>query len=506
MAERRLGGKSPEVGTDCALIRFVTQAKNPLVGRSISGLSGYASGTDTLTIIAGVLRACDGTAVLVAGILAFWFRHEALDLPNPYLVALAASFILTLNVFHLAGLYRPDAVRHAGAGIGAMTLALLGVIAMLIIIAYFTKTSDHFSRTWAILWAVLSYAFLLGIRFAVELQLAQWSRDGRLNANVAIIGGGDAASRLVAHLSNPLQPGYRVVGVYDDRPENLSGLPAGVSRGSIDELIRLSRDLRIDDVIIALPTPSDENLLAVLKKVRSLTANVHLGPDGMALPRVPSRGFRLLAGMPVLNLHERPLSGWGIVLKTIEDRFLAAFILGVISPLLLLIALGVLLSSGRPVLFRQVRYGFNNNEFIVYKFRTMRAGSETDPSVPQARRNDPRVTVFGAFLRRTSLDELPQLWNVLKGDMSLVGPRPHAVAHNVQYAEIIDDYLGRHRLKPGITGWAQVNGLRGEVDTPEKMRLRVEHDLYYIDNWSLLFDMRILLLTVLYGFVHKNAY
>jgi len=126
--------------------------------------------------------------------------------------------------------------------------------------------------------------------------------------------------------------------------------------------------------------------------------------------------------------------------------------------------------------------------------------------VPQARRNDPRVTTFGAFLRRTSLDELPQLWNVLKGDMSLVGPRPHAVAHNVQYAEIIDDYLGRHRLKPGITGWAQVNGLRGEVDTPEKMRLRVEHDLYYIDNWSLLFDMRILLLTALYGFVHKNAY
>ena len=484
----------------------MTQANSPLISRSVSGLSSYASGTDTLTIVAGVMRACDGAAVLVAGILAFWFRHDALDLPNPYLVALATSFILTLNAFHLAGLYRPEAVRHPGAGIGAMTLALLSVIGMLIIVAYFTKTSDHFSRVWAIVWACLAYAFLLGIRFAVEAQLAQWGRDGRLNANVAIIGGGEPALRLIARMNDPRQPGYRVVGVYDDPPGTLGALPAGVDQGSLDDLIQLSRGLRIDDVIIALPSPSDENLLAVLKKVRSLTANVHLGPDGMALPRVPSRGFRLLAGLPVLNLHERPLSGWGIVLKTIEDRVLAAFILSVISPLLLFIALGILLSSGRPILFRQVRYGFNNNEFTVYKFRTMRVGEENDPAVPQARRNDPRVTAFGAFLRRTSLDELPQLWNVLKGDMSLVGPRPHAVAHNVQYAEIIDDYLGRHRLKPGITGWAQVNGLRGEVDTPEKMRLRVEHDLYYIDNWSLLFDMRILLLTVVYGFVHKNAY
>ncbi|MGE0095784.1 MAG: undecaprenyl-phosphate glucose phosphotransferase [Alphaproteobacteria bacterium] len=473
---------------------------------SVSGLSGYASGTDALTIMAGVLRACDATAVLAAGLLAFWLRHEALDLPNPYLFALAAGFILTLNIFHLAGLYRPEAVRHAGTSIGVMTLALLGVIGMLVMVAYFTKTSDHFSRVWAILWACLSYAFLLSIRFAVEVQLVQWRKDGRLNANVAIIGGGNAALRLIARMSDPKQPGYRVVGVFDDQPGALDALPAGVARGSLDELIRLSRALRIDDVIIALPAPSDEALLGMLKKVRSLTANVHLGPDGMALPRVPSRGFRTLAGLPVLNLHERPLSGWGIVLKAIEDRLLAALILGAVSPLLLLIALGIILSSGRPVLFRQIRYGFNNNEILVYKFRTMHADEGSDPSVPQARRNDPRVTTFGAFLRRTSLDELPQLWNVLKGDMSLVGPRPHAVAHNVQYAEIIDDYLGRHRLKPGITGWAQVNGLRGEVDTPEKMRLRVEHDLYYIDHWSLLFDMRILLLTVLYGFVHKNAY
>jgi putative colanic acid biosynthesis UDP-glucose lipid carrier transferase len=344
------------------------------------------------------------------------------------------------------------------------------------------------------------------IRFMLRLQLMLWERDGRLSANVAIIGGGEAATHLIARMSDPSQPGYRIIGVFDDSYERLSVLPTDITRGSLDDLARLGRTLRIDDVIIALPASSDADLLAVLKKIRSLTANVHLGPESMALPRIPSRGFRMVAGMPVLILHERPLRGWGIVLKAIEDRLLALLILLLVSPILLLVALGILVTSGRPVFFRQIRYGFNNNEFTVYKFRTMHASGDGGDSVPQARRNDPRVTGFGAFLRRTSLDELPQLLNVLKGDMSLVGPRPHAVAHNIQYATVIDDYLGRHRVKPGITGWAQVNGLRGEVDTSDKMRLRVEHDLYYIDNWSLLFDLRILLLTIVYGFVNKNAY
>jgi putative colanic acid biosynthesis UDP-glucose lipid carrier transferase len=178
----------------------------------------------------------------------------------------------------------------------------------------------------------------------------------------------------------------------------------------------------------------------------------------------------------------------------------------VFAPLLLAIALAIRLDGPGPVLFRQKRYGFANNEFTVFKFRTMRHRPAEEPDVPQARRQDPRITRVGAFLRRTSLDELPQLINVLRGDMSLVGPRPHAVAHNVQYAQIIDDYLSRHRVKPGITGWAQINGLRGETDTPEKMRARVEHDLYYIDNWSLMLDIKILLLTPLRGFVNKNAY
>ena len=178
----------------------------------------------------------------------------------------------------------------------------------------------------------------------------------------------------------------------------------------------------------------------------------------------------------------------------------------VFLPALILIAVAVKLDSPGPVFFRQKRYGFANNEFTVFKFRTMQHREFEDPSVPQAKRDDRRITRIGGFLRRTSLDELPQFFNVLLGDMSLVGPRPHAVAHNVQFAQVIDDYLSRHRVKPGITGWAQINGLRGETDTPEKMRARVQHDLYYIDNWSLLFDLKILLLTPFHGFINKNAY
>jgi putative colanic acid biosynthesis UDP-glucose lipid carrier transferase len=215
-----------------------------------------------------------------------------------------------------------------------------------------------------------------------------------------------------------------------------------------------------------------------------------------------------IAGVPLLNIFERPMSGWSHVAKAVEDRLLAALLLILGSPVMLLIALAVGLDSPGGVLFRQKRYGFNNEVIEVIKFRTMRADAAEhgQAEVRQAARADPRVTRVGRILRRTSLDELPQLLNVLSGEMSLVGPRPLAVAHNELYAPLIDAYLGRHRVKPGITGWAQVNGLRGETETLAKMERRVEYDLYYIEHWSLGFDLRILARTLLVGFAHPNAY
>jgi putative colanic acid biosynthesis UDP-glucose lipid carrier transferase len=211
----------------------------------------------------------------------------------------------------------------------------------------------------------------------------------------------------------------------------------------------------------------------------------------------------------MLDLWHRPLSTWERLAKVLEDRVLALLFLVLASPLMLLIALAIKLDSRGPVLFHQRRAGFGNDTFEMLKFRTMVAGASSDreeAEVPQARRNDTRITRVGGFLRRSSLDELPQLVNVLRGEMSLVGPRPHAIQHDRFYASLIDDYLARQRVKPGLTGWAQVNGLRGETDTPEKMRRRVLYDLYYIDNWSVWLDLKILFLTIFVGFVHKNAY
>jgi Undecaprenyl-phosphate glucose phosphotransferase len=276
-------------------------------------------------------------------------------------------------------------------------------------------------------------------------------------------------------------------------------------RGTIDDLVHYVRTHPVDEVIVAIPWHDAADIQAIVKRLKVLPINVKLCPDYVGWT-LPVRRFLPLAGIPMLAVLERPLSGWNFVLKALEDRVLAAILIVLFAPVLLLIAMAIKLDSPGPVFFRQKRYGFNNNPITVYKFRTMHVGADSDLTVQQARRNDPRVTRVGAILRRTSLDELPQLLNVLNGEMSLVGPRPHAVVHNEQYAKIIDDYLSRHRVKPGITGWAQVNGLRGETDTPEKMARRVQFDLYYIDNWSLLFDIKILLLTPFLGFVNKNAY
>jgi Undecaprenyl-phosphate glucose phosphotransferase len=275
--------------------------------------------------------------------------------------------------------------------------------------------------------------------------------------------------------------------------------------GTVDDLVERARHDHLDTIIVALPWASTDRVSACLEKLRMIPANVQLCPDVLRLGS-PFRGVTSTSGVPMIKVFDRPLSGWSYFIKVAEDRVLAAILLILALPLFAGIAVLIKLDSPGPVFFRQPRFGFNNNVFTVYKFRTMYDGRPAEPGVPQATRDDARITRIGALLRRHSLDELPQLFNVLKGEMSIVGPRPHAVAHNQSYAPVINGYLARHRVKPGITGWAQVNGLRGETQAPEKMAARVQHDLFYIDNWSLLFDLRIIALTALVGFSGKHAY
>jgi len=460
---------------------------------------------DSQTLMRGVLRTADVLVVVASAVIAYWLRHDTLEMPFYYQAAIVLAAVLTVNFTQLAGVYRFSVLEHVPSQILHAMAAWAGVFVTLLIMAYFTRTSDWFSRAWVVMWLALTISGFVAIRLVALFQLWRLRLRGELSTQVAIVGARELGRAVIRQLREDQVEDVRIVGVFDDvgpLPAELEGCPV---RGTTDDLIEVARHERIDEVILAMVDRSEAEIEQVVAKLRPLPLNTKLCAHSLKL-NLPVHGFTSFAGLPLLHVFERPLSGWGGVWKTVEDRLLGAVILILMLPLMSICALMIKLDSPGPVLFRQKRYGFANNQITVFKFRTMAHEPAPDANVPQAQRNDPRITRVGAFLRRSSLDELPQLFNVLRGDMSLVGPRPHAVAHNEHYAKIIDGYLGRHRVKPGITGWAQVNGLRGETETPEKMRMRVQYDLFYIDNWSLLFDLKILAMTSFLGFVHRNAY
>ncbi|MBT4046040.1 MAG: undecaprenyl-phosphate glucose phosphotransferase [Rhodospirillaceae bacterium] len=380
---------------------------------------------------------------------------------------------------------------------------------------FFTKTADDFSRVWTVIWLISAYCCFVLLRAGVKFGLVRWRSQGGLARKIAIIGAGEYGERLLHHLkTHSEQGGFHIVGIFDDRSSRipkaeLDGCPI---LGDTDKLVEYCRRGEIDQAIIALPWSAETRLVSIMDKIRPVPVDLQLAPERIGY-HLSDRQFSDLSGLPMLTVFERPLSGWSYILKSLEDRVLAFFILILISPFLLLFAILVKIDSPGPILYRQRRYGFNNNVISVWKFRTMfHRGTEdaapetSDGALRQACRIDPRVTRVGRYLRRSSLDELPQFFNVIQGSMSIVGPRPHAVAHNTQFAQSVAEYYARHRVKPGITGWAQVHGYRGETDTAEKLELRVKYDLYYIDNWSLLLDLKIILMTIVVGFVNENAY
>jgi len=460
---------------------------------------------DTQTATSAVVRLGDVAIVVVASLVAYWLRHGTFDLPESYLVALILGAALTAQYFHLARLYELDNLLRLTTQLGRLLASWLAVIVTLLAIAFVTKTSQQYSRTFILLWVPLTFLGFLTLRIVVAIALTRLRDHGELTCNVVLFGAGEYGQRLARHLRDSREANLRIVGIFDRRhtrvPDEIAGVPV---LGGVEELMAFVRDNRVDEIIIALPWRAGGNLLELAQTLKSVPVDVKWCPETLAF-EMPVRQLSMVADVPMITVFERPIHGWNRIAKAIEDRVGAVLILVAFSPLWALIVLAVRLDSPGPALFRQKRYGFNNNEITVLKFRTMRAVPD-DENVPQAQRDDPRVTRVGRFLRRSSLDEMPQIFNVLRGEMSLIGPRPHAVAHNIKYQALIDQYLSRHRVKPGITGWAQVNGLRGETTTAEHMRRRVEHDLYYIDNWSLLFDLRILALTLLVGFVSKNAY
>lgn len=461
---------------------------------------------ETHSLVSGTLRLADPIIVASAALGAYWLRYQTLDMPFYVQAAVLLGVVLSVNFFQLAQVYRINLAESVTLQIVPTTVAWIGVSVVLTGLALVADTLSWFSRGWALSWFILSIAGFLGVRVVVLTRLWQMRESGRLRVRVAVVGArGELVRALIRQTRQSVGHEIQLVGIYDDLPHlpfEIDGVPV---RGTVDDLVNHVRRERIDEIVLAMIERSEAETEQVLAKLRPVPVNTKLLAHSLKF-NMPVRDFTSFSGLPLLHVFEKPLSGWGGVLKAVEDRVLGFFMLLGFLPVMAVIAVLIKLDSPGPVLFRQKRYGFNNDDIVVFKFRSMRNDPNPDPNVPQAQKNDPRITRIGAFIRKTSLDELPQLFNVLLGNMSLVGPRPHAVAHNEHYAKIIDGYLGRHRVKPGITGWAQINGYRGETDTPEKMRLRVQYDLYYIDNWSLILDLKILVLTIFNGFVNKNAY
>ena len=377
--------------------------------------------------------------------------------------------------------------------------------------AFFLKIGDNFSRVWLASWFALGLGTILAERLALSFVVSSFTRSGRLDRRTAIVGGGEAAETMIRALDAQPESGVRIVGLFDDRdtersPDVVAGYP---KLGTVDDLVAYARRTKLDLVVFTLPISAERRILQMLAKLWILPIDIRLSAH-MSKLRLRPRSYSYIGTVPVLDVVDKPIADWDLVLKWMFDKIVGSALLILLSPILIAAAVAVKLDSKGPVLFRQKRYGFNNELIEVFKFRSMYAEATDATAAKLVTKDDPRVTRVGRFIRKTSIDELPQLLNVvLKGNLSLVGPRPHALhakAEDRLYDQVVDGYFARHKVKPGITGWAQVNGWRGETDTSEKIQRRVEHDLYYIENWSVFFDLYILATTPFALLKSDNAY
>lgn len=458
--------------------------------------------------VIGAVMLWDLCAVFAAGLLSLTRVGAAFDwlalLAAPAIAGAVALLLQMRFGYTIRAL--SDPLRQAWLLCAALLVALAG----LVVFGVLLDRDVAALRPWGYAWFVLPFAACLAPRVGLAAQLAVWTRQGRLARRTVIVGGGKPAFDLIERLDRTGQSAIHILGLFDDRDKLRS--PEMVGRycklGRFDDLVEFCRKESIDLLIIALPPSAEDRILHVLKMLWVLPIDVRIAALGSKL-KLKARAYNYIGDVPFLPMFDKPMSDWNVALKAIEDRALAALGLVALSPLLALIALAVKLDSKGPVFFRQIRHGFNNEAIGVFKFRSMYADQSDAGASRLVTRGDPRVTRVGAFLRRSSLDELPQLLNVLRGELSLVGPRPHAMQAKAAgriYNEVVDGYFARHKVKPGITGWAQINGWRGETDTVEKIEQRVAHDLFYIENWSACLDLRILLLTPLSLVTAKNAY
>ncbi len=458
-------------------------------------------------LISRLQRLLDGVVVIL--LLVILCRVYGIPFGRHYYILSVAAILLSLVVFQGAQLYRPWRGANLMRLVRQVFLAWAMVAAILLVLGFALKISTFYSRGVLLPWLGLTPIALVALRLQVYLGL-RWARSQGMNTRtVIIVGAGELGKRLARNVVDTPWLGMRLYGFFDDRlvGQTIQPQPRGKGYpvlGNLDDMADFIREHKIDMVYLALPLRAQERLRQVVEALRDTTASVYFVPDVFAFSLLQSQ-LTDLRGIPLISLWETPFYGINGWVKRIEDIVLASLILLLVSPLMLIIALGVRLSSPGRVIFKQRRYGLDGKEIRIYKFRTMKV-CEDGPEIAQATLNDNRVTRLGKFLRRTSLDELPQFFNVLQGKMSIIGPRPHAVAHNEYFRRLIPGYMLRHKVRPGITGWAQINGYRGETETLEKMEKRLEYDLDYLRRWSLWLDLKIIFLTIFRAARSSDAY
>ncbi|HZX31009.1 MAG TPA: undecaprenyl-phosphate glucose phosphotransferase [Rhodocyclaceae bacterium] len=441
--------------------------------------------------------------------LVYGAMQETAELPWDALriLAVALGVMLFALLAEVQGVYRSWRTSSLAEEIRVIVSIWSFVVFALLVLAFATKTSAAFSRIMMVSWFVIVPVALVVVRILVKGALRRARIRGANIRTVAIVGDNGLGRRVIKHLESMPWAGLVVKGVFDSTSGGGTSCQVGQASyplGAIDDLLAMVHEGGIDSVYLALPLHQEGRIQELISRLADTTASVYVVPDMFVSDLMLSRWVDF-GGMPLVSIHETPFDGVYGWVKRLEDIALSCVILLLTLPVMAVIALAVKASSPGPILFRQRRYGLNGTVVEVWKFRTMRI-CEDGNEVRQAARCDARVTPLGSILRRTSLDELPQFFNVLFGSMSVVGPRPHAVIHNEQYRKLIHGYMLRHKVKPGITGWAQINGWRGETDTLDKMQKRVEYDLEYIQNWSIWLDLKIVFLTLLRGFGGKNAY
>jgi putative colanic acid biosysnthesis UDP-glucose lipid carrier transferase len=446
-----------------------------------------------------------------AGLIALSQRLAVSMYSDAWTSSTTSATALGILTFMLAGefggLYRPWRTESLAREARDLLMAWVAVPLTLIVFAFLTKTSANYSRGVSLLWFVLTPAVLTLMRLGLRSTLRYLRSRGMNQRRVAIFGATREADQLASALAEGPELGLKLVGVYDDRDatrRHRVGRPECPVRGDFAAMVQAAREGTIDIVYVALPLGAQQRNEALFRTLADTTVTVYM-VVGLETYDLLHARWSNVARIPVVSIHESALDGAGALLKRIEDLVVGGMILLVTIVPMLGISVAIKLTSRGPIFFRQRRYGQNGRQFRVLKFRTMRT-CDDGPVIQQATQHDSRVTPLGRFLRRTSMDELPQFFQVMTGELSIVGPRPHAVAHNEAYRTQIEGYMLRHMVKPGITGWAQVNGWRGETATLDKMEGRIRHDLEYVRNWSLLWDLEIILRTIFGSKKNQNAY